>query len=286
MKILITGINGLVGNSLYNLLKKSSHQIFSSSRVINGLANYKVDVTSKKEINSFFKLEQPEVVINSAAMANVDQCETERNLCWKVNVDGIKNLVDACKEYGTHLTHISTDYIFDGKKQSGIYNEEDTPSPQGYYAKSKLYGEKVIIESDISYSILRTILVYGVHKNPNIVTYIKESLDYGKSVKLVSDQIRMPTFVDDLSSACISASEKKVNGIFHVCGPEQMSYLDIGNRIAEHFSLDKKLIDHVETKDLNQKAKRPLKTGFDLEKARKVLNYKPTKFEDSLDIIF
>lgn len=286
MKILITGINGLVGNSLYKLLKDSGHELFYSSRNLEGLANYKVDISEKDEVDSFFKLENPDVVINSAAMANVDLCEEDQDLCWKINVGGIQNLVDACKKYSTHLTHISTDYIFDGNKVSGIYNEEDLPNPQGYYAKSKLEGEKVIIENNISYSILRTILVYGVHKKANIVTFVKSSLEANKNVNLVSDQVRMPTFSDDLSRACIYASEKKAQGIFHVCGPEQMSYLEIGNRIAEYFSLDKNLINHVKTMDLNQKALRPYKTGFDLKKARDILDYKPTNFEDSLDIIF
>ena len=286
MKILITGVNGLVGNSLYRLLKTSDHKLFLSSRKIDGLAKYKVDIANKEEVDSFFKYEKPDVVINSAAMANVDLCETEQELCWKVNVGGVQNLVDACRRHSTHLTHISTDYIFDGKKESGIYNEEDIPNPQGYYAKSKFEGEEVITKSQISYSILRTILVYGSHKNANIVTFVKNSLEKNKTVNLVSDQVRMPTFVDDLSRACVNASEKKVKGIFHICGPEQMSYLDIGNRIAEHFSLDKHLINHVKTLDLNQKAERPYKTGFDLKKASHDLDYKPTKFEDSLDIIF
>ena len=286
MKILITGVNGLVGNSLYRLLKTSDHKLFLSSRKIDGLAKYKVDIANKEEVDSFFKYEKPDVVINSAAMANVDLCETEQELCWNVNVGGVQNLVDACQRHSTHLTHISTDYIFDGKKESGIYNEEDIPNPQGYYAKSKFEGEEVITKSQISYSILRTILVYGSHKNANIVTFVKNSLEKNKTVNLVSDQVRMPTFSDDLSRACIYASEKKAQGIFHVCGPEQMSYLEIGNRIAEYFSLDKNLINHVKTMDLNQKALRPYKTGFDLKKARDILDYKPTNFEDSLDVIF
>ena len=286
MKILITGVNGLVGNSLYRLLQDSDHILFFSSRNLEGLANYKMDITDKAEVNSFFKSERPDVVINSAAMANVDLCEEEQDLCWKVNVEGVQNLVEACDQYSTHLTHISTDYIFDGKKNSGIYNEDDLPKPQGYYAKSKLAGEEVITRSQIRYSILRTILVYGIHKNANIVTFVKNSLEAKKSVNLVSDQVRMPTFADDLSKACIKASEKKAEGIFHICGPEQMSYLDIGNRIADHFSLDKNLINHVNTIDLNQKAERPFKTGFDLRKAINILDYKPTKFEDSLDFIF
>ena len=286
MKILITGVNGLVGNSLYKLLEESDHIVYSSSRNIEGLAKYKVDITNKNEVDSFFESEKPDLVINSAAMADVDLCEEERELCWKVNVEGVQNLVDMCNRYGSHLTHISTDYIFDGKKESGIYLENDKPNPQGYYAESKLEGERIILDSNISHSILRTILVYGLHNKPNIITLLKSYLEEGKSVNLVSDQVRMPTFVDDLSRACVSASEKKVRGVFHICGPEQMSYLDIGNRIAEYFSFDKSLINHVQTKDLNQKAKRPFRTGFDLQKSKEKLNYIPTNFEDSLKLIF
>ena len=202
MKILITGVNGLVGNSLYKLLKESDHIVYSSSRNIEGLAKYKVDITNKNEVDSFFESEKPDVVINSAAMANVDLCEEDRELCWKVNVEGVQNLVDVCNRYGSHLTHISTDYIFDGNKESGIYLENDNPNPQGYYAESKLEGERIILDSSVSHSILRTILVYGIHNNPNIVTFLKSALEEGKNVNLVSDQVRMPTFVDDLSRAC------------------------------------------------------------------------------------
>ena len=286
MKILITGTNGLVGNSLHELLQESDHKLFCSSRNLEGLAKYKVDISKKDEVDSFFKSYRPDAIINTAAMANVDLCEVEKEMCWDANVIGVQNLVEACERYGAHLTHISTDYIFDGKKESGIYTEDDEVNPQGYYAKCKLEGEKVIIGSDISYSILRTILVYGSHKNLNIVTFVKKSLEENKRINLVSDQVRMPTFTDDLSTACITASEKKAEGIFNVCGPEQMSYIEIGNRIADFFSLDKGLINHVKTGDLNQKAERPFKTGFDLTKSKKVLEYSPTNFEKSLSQIF
>ncbi len=286
MKILITGTNGLVGNSLHELLQESDHKLFCSSRNLEGLAKYKVDISKKDEVDSFFKSYRPDAIINTAAMANVDLCEVEKEMCWDANVIGVQNLVEACERYGAHLTHISTDYIFDGKKESGIYTEDDEVNPQGYYAKSKLEGEKVIKGSDISYSILRTILVYGSHKNLNIVTFVKKSLEENKRINLVSDQVRMPTFADDLSTACITASEKKAEGIYNVCGPEQMSYIEIGNRIADFFSLDKGLINHVKTSDLNQKAERPFKTGFDLTKSKKVLEYSPTNFEKSLSQIF
>ena len=134
MKILITGVNGLVGNSLFSLLENSDHKIFLSSRKLEGLANIKLDITKKEEVDSFFNSEKPDAVINSAAMANVDLCEDEKDMCWETNVNGVHNLVDACKAHSTHLTHISTDYIFDGKKKSGIYVEDDSPTPLGVYA--------------------------------------------------------------------------------------------------------------------------------------------------------
>jgi len=286
MKILVTGVNGLVGNSIIKVLSKSNHEVFKSSRRVEGLAEYKVDITSRDDLELFFEKFDPDVVINSAAMANVDLCETEKRSCDDININGVRNLVDVCVKYNCHLTHISTDYIFDGQKESGIYLESDSPNPQSYYAKSKLEGEEIITSSNLKYSILRTILVYGIHKKLNIVTFIKKSLEEGNNVNLVDDQIRMPTYVDDLASACVIASEKNAIGIFNVCGPEQMSYLEIGIRIADHFSLDKKLINHVKTKDLNQSALRPFKTGFDLEKSIRFLGYNPTSFNKSLDLMF
>jgi len=286
MKILVTGSNGLVGNAIHKLLTDSDHEYINTSWSLGGIASHVIDVTDNESIEKVVGEFRPDVIINSAAMANVDRCEVERDKCWKVNVDGVKNLVNICDNYGIHLVHISTDYIFDGKKEGGIYTEDDEPSPQGFYAETKLAGEDVILSSGISSSILRTILVYGTHERKNIVTFVKDSLERGEQVNLVSDQVRMPTFVDDLARACLRAAEQKAGGVFNISGSEHMSYLDIGNTVAEHFSLDKSLIRHVKTSDLNQKAERPLVTGFDLSKSRKELNFSPTPFEDSLKLIF
>jgi dTDP-4-dehydrorhamnose reductase len=286
MKILVTGSNGLVGNALDRVLSRSEHKHINTARSLGGISSEILDITDYDSVEGVMKKFLPDVVINSAAMANVDKCEEEREKCWSVNVDGVKNLVEACDKYGSHLVHISTDYIFDGKKEGGIYLEDDVPSPQGVYAESKLAGEDIILSSGISSSILRTILVYGIHERHNIVTFVKDSLERGEQVSLVSDQVRMPTFVDDLAGACLSAAEKKAGGVFNISGSEHMSYLDIGNTIAEHLSLDKSLIRHVKTSDLRQLAQRPLVTGFDLSRSRKILNFSPTPFRDSLDFIF
>ena len=108
----------------------------------------------------------------------------------------------------------------------------------------------------------------------------------GEEVDLVSDQVRMPTFVDDIAKACISAVEKKAEGIYHVCGDKKMSYYDLGIAISNYFSFNSNLINHVQTKDLNQTAVRPPVTGFDLKKSVSELNFAPTDLEDSLKKIF
>ena len=121
MKILVTGINGLVGNALDRLLSETNHNTLKTSRTLDGIAQEKLDITSVSELDKIFDDFKPDVVINSAAMADVDLCEDEKEQCWEVNVNGVKNLIRVCKRYDAHLVHISTDYIFDGTKEGGLY---------------------------------------------------------------------------------------------------------------------------------------------------------------------
>ena len=285
MKILITGINGLVGNALFNFYSDSNYELLLTSRNLEGLASVSLDITKKKEVDNIIDEFKPDAVINTAAIADVDLCEEEKEVCWNTNVTAIGYLIDACKRHDTHLIHISTDYIFNGEKD-GLYVEEDNPDPLGYYGESKLGGENLLKESSIDYAILRTILVYGKHKKLNIVLKVKNGLESGNQVNLVNDQIRTLTYVDDLVRACDAVVNKRARGVYHISGSEMMSYHEIGMKIADHFSLDKSLINKMKTSSLNQKAKRPPKTGFVLEKAIRDLDYKPTKFDDALDEMF
>tara|TARA_B100000676_G_scaffold185495_1_gene182429 strand:- start:903 stop:1763 length:861 start_codon:yes stop_codon:yes gene_type:complete len=282
MKILITGVNGLLGSKLFELLNFSEHDIISTARSQEGLATTTLDITNEKQIHQVLETHKPDVLFNTAAIADVDLCEVEKELCWNTNVKAVGYLVDKCKKFNVHLIHISTDYIFDGT--SGPYIESDDPNPISYYGKSKFEGEKVIVENNLDHTIIRTILVYGVHAKSNIVSYVKQSLENGNTVNLVDDQHRMPTFVDDLANACISAANKKALGVFHVSGSEMLNYYEIGLSIADYFSLDASLINKIKTLQLNQKARRPELTGFILDKAKKELDYKPTSFENSLEV--
>ena len=295
MKILITGSNGLLGQKIvYALLHQGTHEIFATSKGDNRIAlkegyNYtSLDITKSEEVISVVAKVKPDCIINTAAMTNVDACENDKDGCTALNVTAVSYLLQACKPYNTHFIHISTDFVFDG--EAGPYREEETPNPLSYYAQSKLTSEKLVMESGLDWAILRTIIIYGVVddvQRSNLVLWTKSSLEQRKVINVISDQFRSPTLAEDLADACISAAEKRAMGIYHICGPEEEldSILNIACKVADFFKLDKSFIHPVTSAELNQAARRPLKTGFILDKARKELNYTPHSLNAGLEII-
>ena len=182
-----------------------------------------------------------------------------------------------------HLIHISTDFIFDGKK--GDYSETDAPNPLSYYGKTKLLSEKILEKTSINFTILRTILVYGLVKKmrrSNIVLGVKESLEKNKEITIVDDQFRAPTYVEDLAMACKIAIDKKATGIFNVSSNQLLSIFEIALEIAAAFELNTSLIRPISTATLNQVAERPKTTGFDLTKTNQVLGFYPKTFKEDL----
>ncbi|MDY0781047.1 dTDP-4-dehydrorhamnose reductase [Tenacibaculum sp. IB213877] len=289
-KVLITGSNGLLGQSLLDLLlPEHEYQIFALSKGKNrypttkGYNYFSIDLTDKKSLDTLVKQIQPNFIINTAAMTNVDACEEFKEECDKINVELVQNLVDVSKKLDCHLIHISTDFIFDGN--DGPYKENDKANPLSYYGVSKLKSEEIILNSGIDYTILRTILVYGkVHdmSRNNIVLWVKKSLEEGKELTIVEDQYRMPTYVVDLALACKKAMDAKVKGVFNVSSNTLLSIYEIAQQIAEVFELDTSLLKPISTQTLNQKAKRPAKTGFNLAKTEKELGLHFKSFREDL----
>ena len=169
MKILITGVNGLLGSKLFELLNFSEHDIISTARSQEGLATTALDITNEKQIHQVLETHKPDVLINTAAIADVDLCEVEKELCWNTNVKAVGYLVDTCKKFNVHLIHISTDYIFDGT--SGPYIESDDPNPISYYGKSKFEGEKVIVENKSANKWLDSFNVEAILIRPDRYVY-------------------------------------------------------------------------------------------------------------------
>lgn len=296
-RILITGSNGLLGQKLIDAFKGANHkeevyQIIASSKGENrkedknGYVYESLDITDRDQVRSIAHKYQPQVIINTAAMTNVDACEDNKEMCMKLNVDAVKYLVEASEQYNTHLVHLSTDFIFDG--EAGPYKEDDKPNPLSYYGKSKLLSEEIVQAATCPWAIARTIIVYGTADNlsrSNIVLWGRKALLDGGELNIVDDQYRMPTLAEDLAMGCLQIVENDARGIYHLCGPDYMSIYEMIVRMAKYYGKPVDHIHRVSSSTLNQKAKRPPKTGFDLTKSRKNLGYNPHGFEAGLDVV-
>ena len=290
-KVIITGSNGLLGQSLLNLLleEKEKYEIYGFSRGVNrsGREDFiylSIDITNKGNLKKNIKEIQPNFIINTAAMTQVDDCEDNKQACDLLNIDVVKWLSEIADEINAHVIHISTDFIFDGVK--GNYKETDTPNPISYYGLSKLKSEEVLTSSNINYTILRTILVYGKvfdMSRSNIVLWVKQMLENHKEITIVDDQFRTPTYVVDLAMACKISMDKKAIGVYNISSTKLMSVFEITQEIADTFNLDKSLIKPISTSTLNQTAPRPAITGFDLSKTNKELDFHPKSFKEDLN---
>jgi dTDP-4-dehydrorhamnose reductase len=292
MRILVTGSNGLLGQKLTNLLQTDENvSLIATARGKSALRIdrgqfHSLDISDRDSVESVLRSTKPEVVINTAAMTQVDDCETQREACWKANVTAVENLVRCCEAWHIRLVHVSTDFIFDGTR--GPLDENEAPRPVNYYGESKLAAEKVIEKSSIEWAILRTVLVFGITNDmsrSNIVLWVKKSLEQNKTIQVVNDQWRTPTLAEDLAQGCYLAAKKKATGVYNISGKDFLSPYDIAIRTAEFFKLNKSLIKATDSGKFVQPAKRPLTTGFIIDKARKELGYEPHSFEDGLKIL-
>lgn len=248
--------------------------------------NYtQLDITQKNKVKELILQFFPDVIINTAAYTNVDRSETEKESAWKINVNGVENIALYAWTVDAHLIHISTDYIFDGK--NGPYSEVDKPLPIGYYGRTKLASENSVRTSGVRFSIIRTNILYGPAKygRPDFVKWVINSLQARETIRIVTDQIGNPTYIDDIVSAISKLIEFKKEGIYNIGGIEMLSRYEFTLRIADYFNLDKKLILPILTKDLHQPAYRPLKSGLITLKAEIELGYKPRPLEETFELM-
>ncbi len=289
-KLLITGVNGLLGQALIHTLQKK-YKILATSveeQPVLPRRNWeyqRLDITSvsacKKIINDF----APDAILNAASYTHVDDCEKRKELCWQINVKGVENLANLARRYDIHLLHYSTDYVFDGRK--GPYSESDRPSAVGYYGKSKLASENVLHQIGCPYSILRTCVLYGTGKNvkKNFFLWVWENLQAGLQMNIVVDQFNNPTLAEDLALGSAKIIDQGVVGIYHMAGEEYMNRLDFATSIAGFFEFDTQLIKPVETRQLKQLAPRPLRGGLKIDLAKEKIGYQPRSVRETFDYL-
>lgn len=290
-KLLVTGSNGLLGQKLVQKLKsnQTEFELIATARGENrisakeGYEYLSMDITNPEEVNRVFDLIKPDAVIHTAAMTNVDACETEKELCRTLNVDAVEYLVKASEKHNSHFIHLSTDFVFDGK--NGPYKEDDEPNPLSFYGHSKLDAEEIVRAAKTKWTIARTIIIYGIVEDmsrSNIVLWAKSALEKKQNLTIVNDQFRSPVLAEDLADGCIAIAQRQAEGIYHLGGQDLMSIVDLVRRVADYYNLDKSFIQEITTASLNQVAKRPSKTGFVIDKAIKDLDYSPHSFEEGI----
>ena len=293
MKILLTGANGLIGQKIkQKLLTNPAMQLIATSRSneINPLKKdytfEQLDITYPEQIHQCVDDHRPEVIIHTAAQANVNYCEQNKEDCYAVNTEAVRTLVRVSNHFNIHLIHFSTDFIYDGKQPP--YQENDLPNPVNYYGQSKVKAESILREHSNQYTILRPILVYGYFKGMkrnNLVTWVLKSLAKQQPIKVVNDQYRCPTLAEDIAWLTSEIARRKQTGVFHICGEESVSMYELARRTAVSFQLDTQLISPITSRELNEIAPRPAKTCFFLQKSKKVFDYQPTDLNQGLKII-
>ena len=291
--ILITGSNGLLGQKLIDLyLENNDVNLIATARGDNrypikeGYEYAALDITLSDQVQHVIKKYKPDCIINTAAMTNVDQCEGNKSDAENLNINAVSYLVKAANNEGAHFIQLSTDFIFDGK--DGPYTEDAQPNPLSFYGETKLKAENIVKNQAKKWSIIRTVLVYGiVHdmSRSNIVLWAKNALEKGQPLKIVDDQFRSPTLAEDLAIGCQLVEQKEAEGIYNISGKDQMSIVSLVERVADYFQLDKSTIERVSSTTLNQPAKRPPITGFNLDKSIKELGYNPHSFEEGIGIL-
>jgi dTDP-4-dehydrorhamnose reductase len=290
MKVLVTGANGFIGHYLTDALLKKGYTVIATGKGscrlpfsdIQGFSYVEMDFTDPFQVHDVFEYVKPDVVVHAGAMSKPDECENNQWQSYVVNVEGTLTLLANAEEYKSHFIFLSTDFIFDGEK--GPYKEDDLANPVNFYGKTKAEAEEAVYEYPCNWSIVRTVLVYGkaLPGTSNLYTVVRDKLQKGEMYNVFTDQLRTPTYVDDLTSGICSIIKQKATGIYHVSGKDFLSPYAIAIAVAEYLGLNKNLLKKVTAAEFKQPAKRPPSTGFIIDKARKDLGYEPISFQEGL----
>ena len=285
MKIMILGANGFTGRRILKRLFPH-HQVMACSLHPDilpeeGYTFQTLDILDFSTTTSLLNEFRPDVIINASALSAVDYCEQHPEEAYAMNVSTVKHLAEYSQTNDCRLIHLSTDFVFDGKA-SEAYTETDIPNPVNYYGKTKRWGEEAIEQTCSNYAIVRVEVVYGKPfpgQHGNIVHLVKNRLENGQSIRVVSDQFRSPTWVEDIACAIESLLSNKYQGIYHICGGETLSVADIAYRVAQYFGLDASLIQPVTTEEMNEVTPRPLFSPMSTKKAFQEWGYQPSVLE-------
>ena len=282
-KILITGASGQLGKTLKTLFSSKYYIIPTSKNYYTYQKNYFLDITNPILIRDIVSATSPDIIINLAALTNVDLCEKKPDLAFSVNFTGLQNIVEI---FNGPIIQLSTDYVFDGK--TGQYSENSSVNPINVYGRTKLEAENFLKENSKDSLIIRTNVLYDyMSESPaSFLNWVVKSLQDDKKINVVDDQWNNPTWTNSIAVAIDKAIEFELNGLIHWGDNDYISRFDFAIKIAETFQLKKNLINPIKTAELNQIAVRPLKGGLNVDRAKSILNLEPSNISDCLKYIW
>ena len=291
MRLLVTGANGLVAGRLLLLLTSRGHEVIGLGRGPQrapGGTYVAVDLGDADKLSSALQELRPQVIINCAAMTDVDGCERDPLGAYTANVEGVATLARGARALGSHLVHVSTDYVFDG--DAGPYDVDAIPNPRGTYAITKHAGEEAVraLLPKGSWTIARTAVVYGwpsTGKN-NFGSWLIEALSLGKNVKLFTDQWVSPTHASNAADMLAELAERRLAGIWHTSGADVVDRVTFGRQLCARFGFDAGLIQPSRMADVNLPSPRPAKSGLNVSRTLEALSAKPLSLEAALDRLY
>ncbi len=294
MKVLVTGSNGFIGKHWIDQLQSMGAVVVATGsgavrrdlQAVPGLSYRSLDITDPKAVNDLLRSEHPDAILHAAAISKPDVCEQDHSLAERVNVAGTRNLLAGAEGVGAYFCLVSTDFVFDG--EIGMYRESDPPAPINFYGLTKLRAEQLVQQYSYAWSIARTVTVYGppVSGRPNLLSIVVDKLSRGESYSVVDDQFRTPTYAGDLAWGVASLIQNRHDGIFHISGEEGMTPYQMAIQAARHVGLDPRGLLRVTADTFQQPARRPKRTGFVIEKAKRVLGFQPRSFAEGLQMSF
>jgi dTDP-4-dehydrorhamnose reductase len=295
MKILVIGGGGQLGTKIVEQAQET-HTLYATYMTrkppLQESQIYQVDKTDRNAIQGLIRRLEPDAIIDTAAIHNVDYCETHREEAYLVNVEGTRNVAESCRSVGAKMVFVSTDYVFDGGK--GLYKETDPANPINYYGQSKLDGEAAIKKACDNYAIARTSVIYSwvsistiqssSGKPLNFAMWLTQKLGKGESVNIVTDQYSSPTLADSLAQALIRLCEGDVTGLFHAAGKTRLNRYEFTLKLAEKMGYDTFLVNPVDSSSLKQAAARPIDSSLHVGKIERVLGLPMPTIDQALTL--
>ena len=284
LKVLVTGSAGLVGQQVVKDLS-NTHQVFSCYNKLKPEYgdSVKMDLKNCEMISSILTEKKPDIVIHLGAMTGVDLCEKEKTSASEINTKATEIIAKECSKLNSFLVYVSTDYVFDGNL--GMYKEDDVTNPLGFYGKSKLEGEKVVQNFSTNWCIARTSTPFGLHPTKkSFPMWVIENLQKQKQIDVLIDQFTSPTYIPNLSRMLIEISERRITGIIHTAGASKISRYQMASMVSDKLNLDSTLLKQISINKMTWVAQRPKDSSLDVSRASSILNEKPQKIDQSLNL--